>query len=118
MKYEVEIVNIGKSVESMLDAGDLIIFDKCPNEILEDVCIMHTRDQIKATIQIGDTVILGDKKYEITAIGDEAIHTLEEMGHCTFKFTGVDIVELPGQIVLKGNEKPIPLQIGDKICIG
>ena len=117
MKYKVEVIKVGSLVEDMLENGDLVIFDNCPNETLADVCIMHSKADIKAPIELGDRVYVGKKSYVITAIGDEALHTLAELGHCTFKFSGEDKVELPGQIILKGNEMPDLLQIGDKICI-
>ena len=107
MKYEVIVTGIGDMAKELLEAnGDLIIFDKCPLEGLEEVSIMHTIGELKKTIEIGDKVTLGKYQYTITAIGYEALKTLEELGHCTFKFNGRDTVELPGQIELRGEGLP------------
>lgn len=107
MKYEVVVTSIGEMAKELMEStGDLIIFDKCPLDGLEEISIMHTTGEIKEEIQIGDKVILGKHEYFITAIGHEALKTLEELGHCTFKFTGKDMVELPGQIALRGEGCP------------
>lgn len=107
VKYEVTVTSIGEMAKELLEAnGDLIIFDRCPLEGLEEICIMHTTGEIKKDIEIGDTVTFGKFKYLITAIGHEALKTLEELGHCTFKFNGTDTVELPGHIELRGESWP------------
>jgi len=45
-----------------------------------------------------------DKVFTVTAIGDEALHTLKELGHCTLSFKGGDAAERPGCIMLQGDE--------------
>jgi PTS system glucitol/sorbitol-specific IIA component len=50
----------------------------------------------------GDTMKIGEKVYKITAVGDEAIHTLKEMGHCTLAFTADTEPYRPGCINLDG----------------
>ncbi len=117
MKYEIEIVKVGSFVKEMLENGEMIIFDDCPNDVLADICYMHTPCEIKSPIEVGDTITIGKKAYAITAIGEEAIKTLTELGHCSFKFNGADKTELPGQIELKGDGMPDLLEIGDKIII-
>ena len=52
---------------------------------------------------LDDTMILCDKAFTITAIGDEALHTLRELGHCTLSFKGGETPERPGCIMLKGD---------------
>ena len=52
---------------------------------------------------VGDTVIVCDKAFTITAIGDEALHTLRSLGHCTLSFKGGDTPERPGCIMLQGD---------------
>jgi PTS system glucitol/sorbitol-specific IIA component len=117
MKYEVVVTSIGHMVKELMEfTGDLIIFDKCPLDGLEEISIMHTMGEVKGTIEIGDKVTLGKNQYTITAIGNEAPKTLKELGHCTFKFTGRDTVELPGQIELKGERRP-EISLNDLIVI-
>ena len=117
MKYEVVVTSIGEMAQELLDAnGDLIIFDKCPLDGLEEISIMHTTGEIKKAIVIGDTVTFGKKQYVITAIGNEALRTLQELGHCTFKFNATNTVELPGHIELRGEGWP-DLNLIDVITI-
>ena len=49
-----------------------------------------------------ETLKLGSKTYKITAVGDEAIHTLKEMGHCTLAFSSDTTPYRPGCINLDG----------------
>lgn len=117
MKYEVTVTSVGEIAFDLLTGnGCLIIFDKCPLTELEEIAIMHTTGEIKGQIQIGDKVTMGKHQYVITAIGDEALKTLQEMGHCTFCFGGKSTVDLPGQIELKGENEPV-IEVGDKIII-
>lgn len=115
MKYDVTITGIGDFSLQLLQLREsMIIFDKdVPYEYLEMV-ISHTKSEIKGNIKIGDTVIIADKEYTISAIGTEALKTLQEHGHCTFVFNGSDSVEQPGQIALSGRGIP-RVMVGDKI---
>ncbi len=116
MKYEVKVISIGELSADLLVGGNLIIFDECPNETLMEVSVMHTKGEITDVIEMDDKVTLGNFRYKITAIGEEAIHTLKELGQCTFRFDGANKVDLPGQIVLTGDKVP-ELQVGDIIRI-
>lgn len=115
MKYEVRVTGIGAEAFELLESCDcLIIFDDCAPAELAEISILHSSEEIKGDIKIGGSVTLGKNEYTITAIGDEAIKTLKEMGHCTLKFTGKSIVDLPGQIELQGEKKP-EIMVGDFI---
>ena len=116
MKYDVTITKIGEVVQDLLESsGDLILFDTCPIEALGEVSVMHTVSDV-GDIQVGDTVCFANKKYRITAIGDEALNGLKTIGHCRLKFTGKSVTDLPGQIELKGDGLP-ELKVGDKITV-
>ena len=45
---------------------------------------------------------IGTKTYKITAVGDEAIQTLRDLGHCTLAFTADTEPYRPGCINLDG----------------
>ena len=86
MKFYCEITSFGEESLLFLDdpnANFIILFNEDP--------------------AVGDTLIIGDKAFTITAIGDEALHTLRELGHCTFSFKGGETPERPGCIMLKGD---------------
>ena len=119
MKYEVTVTGIGDlALEMMEHMGGLILFDECAPAELAEISVLHTTGALQGELAVGDKVIFGKNEYVITAIGDEAVRTLKEMGHCTFKFTGHDAVELPGQIELKNEEVQPHIAVGDTIRIG
>lgn len=119
MKYSSQITGMGKEAEVLLrELEMLIVFnDNAPPELAE-ISVLHSIEELKEDIKVGDTFILGAKKYEITAIGSEAMETFKNMGHATLKFSGADQVELPGEIILKGvKPEECDINIGEKIEI-
>ncbi|MCH3965779.1 MAG: PTS glucitol/sorbitol transporter subunit IIA [Clostridium sp.] len=116
MKYKAKVTGIGDSAFELFEAcNSLVIFnDNAPAELAE-ISILHTIENFKENIAVGDKLILGNQTYIITSIGDEAIHTLKEMGHCTLKFSEDEEVDLPGQIALKGSSSP-DVNVGDIIA--
>ncbi|MBA5851609.1 PTS glucitol/sorbitol transporter subunit IIA [Clostridium sp. cel8] len=116
MKYESKITFIGKFAFELLDTcNSLVLFNNGVPKELAEVSILHTIGSFKEEIEVGDKLVLGRQSYEITAIGDEARHTIIEIGHCTLNFSGMKSVELPGQIVLKGECSP-RVKVGDTIA--
>ncbi|WP_416175619.1 PTS glucitol/sorbitol transporter subunit IIA [Clostridium sp.] len=116
MKYKSKVTGIGDSAFELFEScNSLVIFNNDAPKELAEISILHTKESFKEDIEVGDKLILGDQTYIITSIGDEAIHTLKEMGHCTLKFSGSENVELPGQIALKGDSSP-KVKVGDIIA--
>jgi PTS system glucitol/sorbitol-specific IIA component len=80
----------------------VILFnDNAPAELAE-LAILHTQAELTEAPAPGDTMKIGEKTYKITAVGDEAIHTLKELGHCTLAFTADTEPYRPGCINLDG----------------
>ncbi len=73
-----------------------------------EVTVTGIGDFVLPFMQTRESVIL------VTAVGDEAMKTLRENGHCTIVFTGKDAVEQPGQIMVKGDGVP-RFMVGDVI---
>lgn len=115
MKYEVMVTNIGDFVLQFMQTRDsMIIFDKdVPYEYVNMV-VAHNKGVLKEDIVVGDKVHIADMEYTVTAVGNNALDTLKEKGHCTLVFTGKEKVEQPGQIMLKGNGLP-RVMVGDVI---
>lgn len=115
MNYNVKVNKIGMSaMELYEECGCLIIFDDIAPEELAEIAVLHEEGEIKRDIKVGDEIILGKHGYKVTAVGTEAMLTLKELGHCTFKFTGKSEAEVPGQIDLAGENHPV-IEIGDYI---
>ena len=106
MKYEVTVTGLGDMALAFLDPAMemrfVILFnDNAPAELAE-LAILHTEAELKDAPAPGDTMKIGEKTYKITAVGDEAIHTLATLGHCTLAFTADTEPYRPGCINLDG----------------
>ena len=107
MKYHTVITGWGDVALDFLEdpeANFIIIFnDDAPPELAE-ISVLHTKEQLLAVPAPGDTVLIGEKVFEITAVGEEAKSTLRTLGHCTLSFKGGKEPERPGCIMLEGDE--------------
>ena len=106
MKYDVTVTELGDMALAFLDPAMemrfVILFnDDAPAELAE-LAILHTKAELTEAPAPGDTMKIGEKTYKITAVGDEAIHTLKELGHCTLAFTADTEPYRPGCINLDG----------------
>ena len=106
MKYDVTITGLGDMALAFLDPAMemrfVILFnDNAPAELAE-LAILHTQAELTEAPAPGDTMKIGTKTYKITAVGDEAIQTLKELGHCTLAFTADTEPYRPGCINLDG----------------
>ena len=115
MKYEVTVTAIGDFVLPFMQTREsVILFNKDVPYEYENMVVAHTKAELAADIVPGDKVSLADRSYTVTAVGDEAMKTLREHGHCTIVFTGKDAEEQPGQIMVKGDGVP-RFMVGDII---
>ena len=106
MKYDVTVTGLGDMALAFLDPAMemrfVILFnDDAPAELAE-LAILHTKAELTEAPAPGDTMKIGEKTYKVTAVGDEAIHTLKELGHCTLAFTADTEPYRPGCINLDG----------------
>ena len=106
MKYDVTVTGLGDMALAFLDPAMemrfVILFnDDAPAELAE-LAILHTKAELTEAPAPGDTMKIGTKTYKVTAVGDEAIHTLKELGHCTLAFTADTEPYRPGCINLDG----------------
>ena len=106
MKYNVTVTGLGDMALAFLDPAMemrfVILFnDNAPAELAE-LAILHTAAELTEAPAPGDTMKIGEKTYKITAVGDEAIHTLATLGHCTLAFTADTEPYRPGCINLDG----------------
>ena len=106
MKYDVKITGLGDMALEFLspemEMQFVILFNNDAPPELAEMAILHTPGVLSEDPAPGDTLKLGDKTYKITAVGDEAIHTLREMGHCTLAFSSSAEPYRPGCINLDG----------------
>ncbi|MGI6118252.1 MAG: PTS glucitol/sorbitol transporter subunit IIA [Bilifractor sp.] len=109
--YENKVNAIGAGIAEFEDADYLIIFgDQAPDE-LKDYCYSVDVNPISGTISPGQTLHFDDQTYTITSVGNEVPITLGGLGHCTVRFSGNTVPELPGTLYVE--KKPLP-----KISVG
>lgn len=112
--YENEIKAIGPMAQAF--EGIIVIFgDNAPDEI-KDFCYSTSVNPINGTIAAGQILKFDDQEYKITAVGDEAPHTLAGLGHCTINFSGQTEVDLPGTIYVENKAMP-EVKVGTKLEI-
>ena len=105
MKYCSTITGWGPDALGFLEEEDcnfLILFNEDAPEELAEIAVLHTKAKLAADPAPGDTLVLCGQVYDVTAVGDEALHTLRELGHCTLSFKGGREPERPGCIMLAG----------------
>lgn len=112
MAYKTTITAIGAEVEDFIQENFLIVFNENAPDGLAEISALHTIVPFEKELRKGDTVVFGDRTYQVTAVGTEANETLKKLGHCTFVFDGQAEPDLPGHVCLE--KKPAPtLQVGD-----
>lgn len=121
MKYQSKIVELGPDALAFLEDEEMnfiIIFNEDAPPELAELSVLHTKAELKEAPAVGDTFKICGKEFKISAVGSEAVHTLEQLGHCTIDFKGGDEAERPGCIMLEGNQLlPEDLKAGEMIEI-
>jgi glucitol/sorbitol PTS system EIIA component len=114
--YHAKINQIGEFAQEALADGMLILFKNGAPADLADYCFVHSHDDLKLELQVGQILQLGNHIYNITSVGEVANVNLRELGHITLRFDGNSQAELPGTVHVKG-EIPAQLFVGDEIRI-
>lgn len=114
--YKTVVTKLGESVNEFLEQGMLITFkDNAPAELAE-FCLLHSENDLREDIQVGDKLKIGETSYTITAVGDAVNQNLDSLGHITLRFDGAEEADLPGTLVLE-NKEIGTLNVGDVITI-
>ncbi|AYE53536.1 PTS sorbitol transporter subunit IIA (plasmid) [Priestia megaterium NCT-2] len=114
--YQTKINRIGSGVSEFLGEKMFILFgDNAPAE-LADYCLLINVNEINGEIEQGDILVLNDKEYKITAVGDAVKQNLGSLGHITLKFDGSEISQLPGTLNLENADIQVP-EVGTRVQI-
>jgi len=100
MKYKVNVIEVGSNVNDMLQTGLLILFNKKAPEDLKPYCLITEDNTKTGEIEQGDTLIMGNYNYTITAVGEQANTNLYSLGHVSLCFDSAQEPNLPGHIHL------------------
>ena len=114
--YENEIKEIGESVGDFAGGNMFIIFGENAPEELREYCYLVSVNPLFGELLPGQILKIDDNEYKITAVGAEASHTLERLGHMTINMSGRSKSQLPGTLYTESAEVP-PIRVGTKISI-
>ena len=114
--FQTEIIELGEQVDAFFEEGMFVLFGDNVPDTLKDFCHFIDQKKVDGTIKKGDKLVVDQKEYLITAVGDIAQSNLETLGHLTVVFSGAKEAGLPGSICVEA--KPMPkLAIRSKISI-
>ncbi len=114
--YRTVIGSIGPYALDFLETDVLITFYPQAPDGLKDYCLILTPTDLAADIQIGDYLVLGEKRYFITAVGPVASENLRNLGHISLRFDGAIATPWAGSIHLAG-DKPRAARVGETLAI-
>lgn len=106
MKYSSKITGNGPDAFAFLgdpDTNFIIIFNDDAPPALAELCVLHETAELKADVEVGDTVVIAEKVFTVSAVGSEANATLRGLGHATLDFKGGPEPERPGCIMLEAD---------------
>ena len=107
MKFRSKITGNGPDAFAFLgdpETNFIIIFNNDAPPALEELCVLHEPAELLADVETGDTFVIANKVFNVSAVGSEANETLRGLGHCTVDFKGGPEAERPGCIMLEGDD--------------
>jgi len=114
--YDSTVTAVGEQVQAFLDHGLLIFFgDESPAE-LHDMSVRHTAVVAEEGPRPGDTIVLGDHRVEVLAVGSVVADNLLQLGHLDLKANGKTEAKLPGDVTVAKQDLPL-LSPGDAFRI-
>ncbi|WP_170960169.1 PTS glucitol/sorbitol transporter subunit IIA [Priestia megaterium] len=104
--YDSTVIEVGSQVELFLQEKMMILFNESAPSDLRDVSIVHKRCSLEEDIKVGDELVIDNKSFKVTFVGNKANETMRDLGHSTVTFDGSSEAEMPGMICVE--EKDIP----------
>lgn len=114
--FQTVFTRIGDNAPESLDEGMMITFREGAPEDIESFCFIHQHGDLRGELRTGDTLMLADHAYPITAVGSVATQNLRELGHITIRFDGAAEAEFPGSLHVAG-KTPMDIKVGSKLTI-
>ena len=110
--YDSTVTAVGEQVGAFLGHGLLIFFaDESPAE-LHDMSVRHRATVAEDGPQPGDTIVIGDHRVEVLAVGEVVRDNLLNLGHLDLKANGLTEAKLPGDVNVAKQDLPL-LSAGD-----
>lgn len=114
--FTTTVLSIGSEAELFKKKKMVILFGKDAPDVLADYCYNIEIHPVKEEIKVNQTLIIGEQKYRITAVGSVVLTNLDTLGHITIKFDGSTVPELAGTLYVE--DKAVPkISVGTTIII-
>jgi len=114
--YENQVKALGDLAGTFAKEGMIIFFGDNAPDTLADYCYSININPVKGTIKSGQTFMVGEVAFKITAVGEVAEKNLINLGHITVAFNGLTEPTLAGTICVEKKEIP-KIKIGSEIFI-
>ncbi|WP_221913447.1 PTS glucitol/sorbitol transporter subunit IIA [Streptococcus halichoeri] len=116
-KFYTKVKEVGPKAQTMItDANMLILFGEGAPLDLSDYCFMIDNQQLKAKIEVGDTLAIDSFVYKVKAVGSLVEQNLTDLGHISVCFDQVPASLLPGTLYVAGGSLPL-LAKGTEVII-
>ncbi|MCD8879144.1 PTS glucitol/sorbitol transporter subunit IIA [Staphylococcus kloosii] len=116
--FQTKIDQVGMFANKFFDEGLFILFSS--NEVMSEIknyCVLTSDSEIFQNIEKGQTLTIGDKDFEIIAVGHLVEENIKTRGHVTINaLNDPNDSTLPGTIYIEGKKLP-KVEQGTKITI-
>ncbi|CUH95399.1 hypothetical protein P22_1469 [Propionispora sp. 2/2-37] len=114
--YRTTIRSVGSKALAFL-GGDLLItyYPQAP-ESLRDYYLILSPAVLGSPIRVGDILLLGDRRYPITAVSPDASENLKQWGNVSLRFDSAPVAGWSGSIHLSGGT-PLTVTAGETFGI-
>lgn len=114
--YKTKVLEIGDLVKDFEPEQMMVLFGITATPELKEMSVVHDgENNDKSPLRVGGDLTLGNKKYKIIKVGNEANKNLDDLGHIAIYFRDEEQI-LPGAIEVEPYEFP-QLSVGDEIII-
>ncbi|GAB2026308.1 PTS glucitol/sorbitol transporter subunit IIA [Lactovum odontotermitis] len=113
--FETKVVQVGTQAPTLLQEANMIILFglEAPADLAE-YCYKITNKNLCDSIEKNDMLMLGGKRFQITAVGAVVEQNLKTLGHITISFDGAEQATLPGTLHVKAEQE---IEIGQDSVI-
>ncbi|AQL55983.1 PTS glucitol/sorbitol transporter subunit IIA [Abyssicoccus albus] len=103
--YKTQVKSIGKDAHVFNSEKMIILFgENAPNELV-DFCYIIEINPVDEITE-NNKLIIDDKEYAITKVGNAVQKNLNDLGHITLKFDGSTHAEQAGTLYLEDTSVP------------
>ncbi|ANK60537.1 PTS glucitol/sorbitol transporter subunit IIA [Loigolactobacillus backii] len=104
--FETTVTEIGAEAKGFKEINMVIFFGKEAPDALRSSCYLIDVMPVKATPKPGMTLLIDDQAYTITAVGNEVMTNLSNLGHISIVFDGSTKPELAGTMYVEQKAYP------------